>query len=101
MSTCFITFKQYHLNLQASRTPVGFIGLGNMGNNMAKNLHKEGYPLVVSDIYPEATAELQDLGATVVDTPAEVADKCDRIITMLPSSPNVQEVYAGTGGIFE
>lgn len=72
-----------------------------MGNHMAKNLHKEGYPLVVNDVYPEAAAELQELGAVVVDTPAEVADRVDRIVTMLPSSPNVLEVYTGSNGILE
>lgn len=37
----------------------------------------------------------------VVDSPADVAEKADRIITMLPSSPNVIEVYTGTNGILK
>lgn len=37
----------------------------------------------------------------IVDSPAEVADKADRIITMLPSSPNVMEVYGGSSGILK
>lgn len=37
----------------------------------------------------------------IVDSPAEVADKADRIITMLPSSPNVTEVYTGSSGILK
>lgn len=37
----------------------------------------------------------------IVDNPAEVADKADRIITMLPSSPNVIEVYTGPNGILK
>ncbi len=37
----------------------------------------------------------------VVDSPAEVAEKADRIITMLPSSPNVIEVYIGPNGILK
>lgn len=36
-----------------------------------------------------------------MDSPAEVADKADRIITMLPSSPNVIEVYTGSSGILK
>lgn len=83
----------------ASRTSVGFIGLGNMGGHMAKNLLQNGYPLIVNDVYPEATAEIHELGGEVVDTPAEVAEKVDRIVTMLPSSPNVLEVYNGPNGI--
>lgn len=37
----------------------------------------------------------------IVDNPAEVADKADRIITMLPSSPNVIDVYTGSNGILK
>lgn len=37
----------------------------------------------------------------IVDNPAEVADKADRIITMLPSSPNVIDVYSGPNGILK
>ena len=80
-------------------TPIGFIGLGNMGGHMAKNLLKHGYPLIVHDVYPEAITELQDLGALVADTPADVAEKADRIVTMLPSSPNVIEAYTSSSGI--
>ena len=79
--------------------PVGFIGLGNMGAFMAKNLLKQGYPLVVHDVYPEAVTELQDLGALVAESAADVAEKVDRIVTMLPSSPNVIEAYNSNNGI--
>ncbi|XP_007562689.1 3-hydroxyisobutyrate dehydrogenase a [Poecilia latipinna] len=85
----------------ASKTPVGFIGLGNMGSPMAKNLIKNGYPVIATDVFPECCKELQDLGAQVVDSPAYVAEKADRIITMLPSSPNVIEVYTGSNGILK
>ncbi|KPP78648.1 hypothetical protein Z043_101836 [Scleropages formosus] len=85
----------------ASKTPVGFIGLGNMGSPMAKNLLKHGYPVIATDVFPESCKELQDLGAQILDCPAEVADKADRIITMLPSSPNVIEVYNGPNGILK
>ncbi|CAB1350689.1 unnamed protein product, partial [Coregonus sp. 'balchen'] len=85
----------------ASKTPVGFIGLGNMGSPMAKNLLKHGYPVIATDVFPESCKELQDEGAQILDSPAEVADKADRIITMLPSSPNVIEVYTGPNGILK
>uniref|UniRef100_A0A8D3ECP3 3-hydroxyisobutyrate dehydrogenase n=1 Tax=Scophthalmus maximus TaxID=52904 RepID=A0A8D3ECP3_SCOMX len=85
----------------ASKTPVGFIGLGNMGSPMAKNLLKNGYPVIATDVFPESCKELQDLGAQVLDSPADVAEKADRIITMLPSSPNVIEVYTGPNGILK
>lgn len=49
----------------ASKTPVGFIGLGNMGNPMAKNLLKHGYPIIATDVFPESCKEVQELGAQV------------------------------------
>lgn len=49
----------------ASKTPVGFIGLGNMGTPMARNLLKHGYPVIATDVFPESCKELQDSGAQV------------------------------------
>lgn len=49
----------------ASKTPVGFVGLGNMGSPMAKNLLKNGYPVIATDVFPGSCKELQDLGAQV------------------------------------
>uniref|UniRef100_A0A9L0TSY6 3-hydroxyisobutyrate dehydrogenase n=1 Tax=Equus caballus TaxID=9796 RepID=A0A9L0TSY6_HORSE len=85
----------------ASKTPVGFIGLGNMGNPMAKNLMKHGYPLIIYDVFPDACKEFQDAGEQVVSSPADVAEKADRIITMLPTSINAIEAYSGANGILK
>ncbi len=49
----------------ASKTSVGFVGLGNMGNPMAKNLLKHGYPVIATDVFPESCKEVQELGAQV------------------------------------
>ena len=38
----------------ASKTPVEFIGVSNMGNPMAKNPMKHGYPLIIYDVFPDA-----------------------------------------------
>ena len=65
--------------------PIGFVGLGNMGGPMAKNLMDVGHEIVVNDIYPEAMADMEKLGATTAASPSEVASKATRIITMLPS----------------
>ncbi|EMP41559.1 3-hydroxyisobutyrate dehydrogenase [Chelonia mydas] len=59
----FIVLKSVCSRAMASKTPVGFIGLGNMGNPMAKNLVKHGYPVVAYDVFPEAGKEFQDSGA--------------------------------------
>lgn len=80
---------------------IGFIGLGIMGKPMSKNLIKAGYQLVVSNHNPAAAAELEKLGAEVVETPREVAALTDVIITMLPNSPQVKEVVLGENGLKE
>ncbi len=80
---------------------IGFIGLGIMGKPMAKNLVKAGYELVVLDINKEAVDELKALGAETAATPAEVASKTQKVITMLPNSPEVKQVALGEGGLIE
>lgn len=49
----------------ASKATVGFVGLGNMGNPMAQNLIKHGYPIIATDVFPESCKAIQDLGAQV------------------------------------
>jgi len=82
-----------------AKETIGFIGLGNMGHNMGMNLLKSGYNLVVYDVYPEAMEPFKSLGATAVTTPKLVAQQVTKIVTMLPSSPDVKEVYNGENGI--
>ena len=78
---------------------VGFIGLGIMGKPMAENLIEAGYDLVAYNRTREKAEELD--GATVAETPKEVAEQSDVIITMLPDSPQVEEVLAGEDGVLE
>ncbi len=78
---------------------VGFIGLGIMGKPMAENLIGAGYELVVFNRTREKAEELD--GATVAESPREVAEQSDVIVTMLPDSPQVEEVLAGEDGVFE
>lgn len=80
---------------------VGFIGLGIMGGPMAHNLIEAGYDLVVYNRPSDKAEELAGEGAKVVDSYKEVAEQCDVIIIMLPNSPQVEEVLAGEGGVFE
>src|SRR5690349_21003397 len=79
---------------------VGFIGLGLMGRPMAHNLRKRGFPLVVHSRSPAPVDELVAAGATRADSPAAVARQATRIITMLPDSPDVEQVLEGPDGIF-
>ena len=80
---------------------IGLVGLGVMGKPMAKNLLKGGFQLTVFDIKPEPVQEVVALGAKAAATPAELAAKCDVIITMLPNSPHVESVVCGPNGILE
>ncbi len=80
---------------------VGFIGLGIMGRPMAKNLIEAGYDLVLYNRTREKAEELAEEGASVAGSPKEVAEQSDIIITMLPDSPQVEEVLAGENGVLQ
>ena len=79
---------------------VGFIGLGIMGKPMARNLLKAGYPLVVHNRSRAAVEELSKEGAQTATSSKEVAERSELLITMLPDSPDVEQVYAGEQGVF-
>lgn len=78
---------------------VGFIGLGTMGREMARNLMKAGHPVVVFDIIGDAVAALVAEGAKPAKSPAEAAASADIAITMLPDTPQVEDVIYGEGGL--
>ncbi len=78
---------------------VGFIGLGNMGSGMTRNLQAAGFPLVVTDLRRESAAELIAGGARWAETPREVAATSDLVITMLPAPKHVAAVAAGADGL--
>lgn len=78
---------------------IGFIGLGIMGKPMAKNLIAAGHALTVYDINDIPVRELAGLGAKAGLSAADVASKCDWIITMLPNSPHVMEAVLGENGV--
>ena len=80
-------------------TTIGFIGLGIMGKPMARNLMKAGYKLVVYNRSRASMDELAAEGAATGDSPKAVAEQSDVVITMLPDSPQVQEVMTGENGV--
>ena len=79
---------------------IGFIGLGLMGRPMAKNLLKAGFPLVVHSRSQGPVDDVVAAGAERASTPADVARRAARIITMLPDSPDVERVLEGNDGLF-
>jgi 3-hydroxyisobutyrate dehydrogenase-like beta-hydroxyacid dehydrogenase len=78
----------------------GFIGTGNMGNPMAKNLIAAGVELIVHDVRQEASADLIELGATWADTPREVAQQASVVFTSLPGPTQVDQVALAENGIY-
>jgi 2-hydroxy-3-oxopropionate reductase len=78
---------------------VGFIGLGIMGKPMSINLIQAGFDTYVSDINMKAVEEVAAYGGTPCKTNKEIAEKCDVIITMLPTAQHVEKVLFGEDGI--
>ncbi|XP_021735563.1 probable 3-hydroxyisobutyrate dehydrogenase, mitochondrial isoform X2 [Chenopodium quinoa] len=78
---------------------VGFIGMGNMGSHMAMNLFKSGFRVSVHDVNRAAVQPFLDRGVPVKETPMEIAETSDVVITMLPSSAHVMDVYTGPNGL--
>jgi len=80
---------------------IGFIGLGVMGKPMAKNLLDAGYPLMVWNRTRPKMKELLELGAKGANSPKEVAENSDIVITMVADSPDVEQVVLGPSGVIE
>ncbi len=79
---------------------IGFIGLGIMGKPMARNLLKAGYPLLVHNRSRASVEELAQEGAAPAASALEVAAAADILMTMLPDSPDAEQVYSGADGVF-
>jgi len=80
---------------------IGFIGLGVMGLPMASNLLKKGYVLTVYDVVTEKARILVERGAKLASSPRDAATDNDIVMTMLPSSPDVEQAFMGPDGILE
>lgn len=80
---------------------IGFIGTGGMGSGMATNLIKSGYQLVVNDLNRDQAKVLEDQGAKFVNTPREVAENSELVLSMLPNNDAVKTVGLGDGGLSE
>ncbi len=78
---------------------VGFIGLGNVGAKLAGSLLRNEVDLVVRDLNIEAAQNLLDNGANWADSPKEMAEKCDLVITCLPSPAICAEVMEAPEGV--
>jgi 2-hydroxy-3-oxopropionate reductase len=82
-------------------TTVGFIGLGIMGAPMAANLVKAGFDVVGYNRTPAKVQVLVERGGRGAASVADAVSGADVVITMLPDSPDVQEIAAGPDGVFK
>ncbi len=78
---------------------VGFIGLGNLGTPMARNIQRAGFPMVVFDVVEGATRPLLEGGARFATSPGEVAASSEVILSSVPGPPEVEQVALGPEGI--
>ena len=78
---------------------IGFIGLGNVGGKLASSLMRNKFDLTVRDLDKNLTKSFEDQGAKVVNSPKELAEEVDVIITCLPSPSICAEVMEGEDGI--
>ena len=80
---------------------IGFIGLGNMGQPMARRLIAAGHKLIIYDTRNDAVAPLVELGAQLASSPADVADRVETVMASLPSLQISEKVAIGEGGVIQ
>ncbi len=80
---------------------VGFIGLGTMGGPIAMNAIRGGHDLIVHDIRRESATPHLEMGAEWADTPREVGQRSDVVLTSLPGPVEVESVALGDDGLHE
>ncbi len=80
-------------------TKIAFIGLGNMGAPMARNLLKAGHDVIGFDLNEDAIIDLCAFGATGAVSVADAVSSADFVITMLPNGAIVKATYGGSDGI--
>ncbi len=80
---------------------IGFIGLGNVGGKLVNSLIRNKFDLTVRDLDENLMRSFKDQGAKVVNSPKELAEEVDLIITCLPSPKICSEVMEGENGILD
>lgn len=78
---------------------IAFIGLGNMGAPMARNLIKAGHSLNLFDLNKDILSELAAQGGHISASPKEAAQGTELVITMLPAAAHVRSVWLGEEGV--
>ena len=78
-------------------TTIAFVGVGNMGGPMARNLLKAGEAVCAFDLSDKVLKPVIDAGATTAPSAREAVDGADVVITMLPAGAHVRAIYLGDG----
>src|SRR3954447_23569603 len=87
------------LRFEGALMKVGFIGLGRMGQGMARRILDAGHELAVFDVAAAAAEPLKSAGARVASSPSNVAKGRDVVVTMLVEDWIVADVAFGKGGL--
>jgi 2-hydroxy-3-oxopropionate reductase len=82
-------------------TTIAFIGLGVMGQPMSVHLQNAGFDVCGMNPSPERTKPLVEAGGRAATSIAEAVKGADVVAVMVPDSPDVEQVLAGDGGVFE
>lgn len=85
----------------ANQENIGIVGVGRMGQAMARNLIKHGYAVLAQDIEPKALEAARTLGAEIAKTPAEVGRACKFVIVAVGYDDEAEAVMLGQGGLLE
>ena len=80
---------------------IGWIGLGNMGTPMVRNLLKAGFPVTVYNRTASKAQALVAEGAGLVPDPSDLWDKVDVLITMVADDAALHDIYKGNGRLLE
>ena len=78
---------------------IGMIGLGNMGSAVARNIQRAKYPLYIYDINKEAGKKVINKGAIVTNSPKEVLNEVDIIVSMVFGPKEIEDVLKGKNGM--
>ncbi|EIA08887.1 NAD(P)-dependent oxidoreductase [Flavobacterium frigoris] len=82
-----------------NKLKLGWIGLGNMGNPMVKNLLNAGFDVAVYNRTKDKESQSIEAGATSANSPQDLMENCDVVLTMLSDDAAVKEIFEGLSGL--
>ncbi len=99
-NSCSAIYKEYLMQLP-SGMEIGFVGLGLMGEPMARNLRRAGARVVVSNRSSQVVERLAAEGFATANSPSQAAGQSDIVVCMVSDTDAVEQVLFGTSGIIE